>query len=315
MAVGVRTIAVGALAVEVWYPAVDAARNVLSPYDVRDWLTEEGMSKVSPGVLKFNQEAARDADPLPGPFPVLVFSHGLSAYRSQSTFLTTHLASHGWVVLAPDHLGRGLAALLAGQVPDFESAPRELLEVVAFTRGPRDPRLPELDSMKLALAGHSAGSAASAAAAREASAAFWLGMAGNASDPEPTSRAVFMAGSSDDTVLASATRSAFETYTSTRSYYELNGAGHLVFSDICEIAKDRGGLVGVAKDSGVTVNPLLLELGKDGCEPGELPASAAWPPIRHFVTAALTRTFEPTREVVDDEIAAQCFGAVIRDRR
>ncbi|HND34061.1 MAG TPA: alpha/beta fold hydrolase, partial [Myxococcota bacterium] len=35
--------------------------------------------------------------------PVLVFSHGDTAMRWQSYFLTEYLASHGWVVAAPDH--------------------------------------------------------------------------------------------------------------------------------------------------------------------------------------------------------------------
>ena len=35
--------------------------------------------------------------------PVLVFSHGWGGIRWQSAFLTEHLASHGYVVIAPDH--------------------------------------------------------------------------------------------------------------------------------------------------------------------------------------------------------------------
>ncbi len=37
------------------------------------------------------------------PRPVLVFSHGNTAMRWQSYFLTEYLASHGWVIAAPDH--------------------------------------------------------------------------------------------------------------------------------------------------------------------------------------------------------------------
>jgi len=35
--------------------------------------------------------------------PVLVFSHGNTSFRFQSIFFTERLASHGWVVVAPDH--------------------------------------------------------------------------------------------------------------------------------------------------------------------------------------------------------------------
>ena len=39
-----------------------------------------------------------------GRFPLVVFSHGYGGLRTQSSFLTAHLASWGFVVAAPDHL-------------------------------------------------------------------------------------------------------------------------------------------------------------------------------------------------------------------
>ena len=38
-----------------------------------------------------------------GSFPLIIFSHGAGATRQQSTYLTEHWASHGYVVVAPDH--------------------------------------------------------------------------------------------------------------------------------------------------------------------------------------------------------------------
>lgn len=38
-----------------------------------------------------------------GPFPLIVFSHSSGGRRTQSTFLCTHLSSHGYIVAAPDH--------------------------------------------------------------------------------------------------------------------------------------------------------------------------------------------------------------------
>ena len=40
-----------------------------------------------------------------GPFPVLIFSHGSGGNPAQSIFYTTHLASHGFVVVALSHPG------------------------------------------------------------------------------------------------------------------------------------------------------------------------------------------------------------------
>ncbi len=42
---------------------------------------------------------------LDGPLPVLVFSHGNSGLAEQSYYMTEFFASHGWLVIAPDHTG------------------------------------------------------------------------------------------------------------------------------------------------------------------------------------------------------------------
>jgi dienelactone hydrolase len=61
--------------------ATDTARNRTFPVDV--WYPE----------------AAQGAEPL----PLVLFSHHSGGNRRASTFLTTHLASHGYVVAAMDH--------------------------------------------------------------------------------------------------------------------------------------------------------------------------------------------------------------------
>lgn len=47
----------------------------------------------------------RNAPAAAGKFPIVLFSHGLTAVRDQSMFLTQYWASHGYVVVAPDHQG------------------------------------------------------------------------------------------------------------------------------------------------------------------------------------------------------------------
>jgi len=100
--VGVRTLEAhdsarrAGIMCEIWYPAgashfgQDYVQHILDTYSI------QGEART--------QEAIRDAAPAAGPFPLVVYSHPTSRWkRHTATFLCTHLASHGYVVAAPDH--------------------------------------------------------------------------------------------------------------------------------------------------------------------------------------------------------------------
>lgn len=74
-----------ALTAEVWYPA--DAEGEPDAYEQ----------------IPFPSTAFRDAAPVAGPWPLVAFSHGNGGLRTQSAFLTERLATHGFVVVAPDH--------------------------------------------------------------------------------------------------------------------------------------------------------------------------------------------------------------------
>ena len=61
-----------------------------------------------------------------GEFPLILFSHGFTSFRTQSDYLTEHLASHGYVVVAPDFpLTNGLTPGGA-YMPDVVNQPGDL---------------------------------------------------------------------------------------------------------------------------------------------------------------------------------------------
>ena len=83
--VGVTTVAFTdprgkALEMEIWYPA-------------QTWGTEASGAA----------ERDRMLEPSGAPYPLVAFSHGSQGIRYQSPFLMEHLASHGFVVVSPDH--------------------------------------------------------------------------------------------------------------------------------------------------------------------------------------------------------------------
>src|SRR5713101_1984604 len=77
---------------EVWYPAAVqyAGQDVAA--------ATQDTFPVLPDVPPVRQAAVRDAVAHPGVYPLIAFSHSSGGHRRQSTFLCTHLASHGYMV-------------------------------------------------------------------------------------------------------------------------------------------------------------------------------------------------------------------------
>lgn len=81
----------GRATIGVWYPAASAT----GPRTRIAFLFESG--------------SYDDAPPADGAFPLVMFSHGSNGANFQSFSLYEHLASHGFVVAAPDHAGNRIA--------------------------------------------------------------------------------------------------------------------------------------------------------------------------------------------------------------
>lgn len=75
------------LPVQVWFPAVEATDD---PYVYDDLIPGDASKGADPDCTEIR--------------PVLVFSHGNSGIRYQTWSVMEFLASHGWVVVAPDHV-------------------------------------------------------------------------------------------------------------------------------------------------------------------------------------------------------------------
>ena len=119
--VGVRTVTHEGTTMEIWYPASDDAiadggssQTVLDPNPFLPDCVREHLGEGGPTLPSWTIDAVRDAAPrrLAEPLPVVLYSHGLGAFRWQSPDLLVHLASRGYVVVSMDHPGRMLGDLL-----------------------------------------------------------------------------------------------------------------------------------------------------------------------------------------------------------
>ncbi|MTA94048.1 MAG: hypothetical protein F2545_06755, partial [Actinobacteria bacterium] len=277
--------------VEVWYPAAEKS-DATDTYDIRDF-TPEAIRGLLTGdaPATFTVDAARDAKGADKKFPVVLFSHGASGVRVQSSFLTAHLASWGIVVIAPDHWSRDLPRALVGQtVGTSADTPADLfdaLELVSAT----DSLKNMLDTNNIAIVGHSAGGGTALLASSDDRVDGYVSMASgdlrsaDTASEMPNKPSFFIAGSLDQIVtVADRTRPAFEKAPSPSLLWVIDEVGHNGFDDFCTFGNGTG-IIGVAEASGLgpllAGNPSLRRLGEDGCIPPAADVQKAFPIIRH----------------------------------
>lgn len=102
--------------VDVWYPATSEYQGQDLDPNIQDKF------EIVPGLGASSQQAVKDARPEPDSRPLIIFSHGFGGERRQSTFFYCHLASHGYVVAAMDHVGNTTANLISGEAAAGEAA-------------------------------------------------------------------------------------------------------------------------------------------------------------------------------------------------
>ncbi|MFO0598864.1 MAG: hypothetical protein U0228_26390 [Myxococcaceae bacterium] len=160
------------LPVELWYPAVDSAKAASAEgFGVETFESDPArQAQLTQWLAATNEKCsprralgARDAAPIDGPLPLLLFSHCTECFRFSFHSVAERLASRGFVVAAADHVDNthfdGTApitnAFLAVRADDVSSLLTAMLDA-------QDARVPmslrgKVDSTRVAVFGHSFG--------------------------------------------------------------------------------------------------------------------------------------------------------------
>ena len=264
--------------------------------------------------------AFRDVAIAPGTFPIVLFSHGNGGIRFQSFFFAAHLASHGFVVLSPDHHGNNLIDAIAG-VEDADAALNRPLDMSflidqaeALSALPGGLFEGALDTGAIGMSGHSFGGYTALALAG--------GLFSGGTFTDPRIRAILpqapASGFFDDGFFATITiptlivggsidattpfatdqQRAFDLMEAGASPVALAGleqAGHFTFSDFCEVPRE---ILAFAFADGFA----------EACEPRHLPWRHAHDIVNflslHFFDATLRGSAAALAELEANRLAA-----------
>ena len=295
---------------EVWYPAPAGAATGGTPekYDVREFLAPSLNALLAPGVTaEFVTDSVRGLPVAPGgPYPLALFSHGASSYRLQSTVLTTHLASWGFVVISPDYFERGLQAL-GGTPPAPTRSDTDVADLAfnaAVALNTSGALAGAIDTTRLFPFGHSAGGGTSTRLSTRTNVSSWIAMSSgvnltptltnpNPTVPvalaDPTKNVMWITGQQDNIATYGSVINAYNYSAGEKKLVAIPLVGHNnAMTDICEIARDQGGLVGLALAAGLPLPDFILNLARDGCiSPPYATGFDSWPVVRHFITAEM----------------------------
>lgn len=280
------------MAVDVWYPAPAGVSGKASVYDL-------------PGDATVEAEAVDGPKASAGPFPLVVFSHAGGGLRFQSLFLAEALASHGFVVAAPEHTGNTVVDQIEGTGASFDEVavdrPLDVSRVIdrmlERSDSPGDLLAHRIDPDAVGVVGHALGGFAALATAggtdsveadeRVSAAVAIAPLSSLLSDGNLAAVEVatlLVGGTADDIAPIDdrLTRPFSLVGTDEVRRVDVEGAAHWSFTDICRLSeaiRDAGADPGVERPFAVNA--------VSACGDGALPADDAKRITNHYVVAFL----------------------------
>ncbi len=300
--VGQKTVQLGRLTAEIWYPATPGSESNQQKvsYDLRQFLPDADAAKI-PDDAGLDQPCDCYADlPLDmnfGPYPVIVLIHGTAAFRTASLPLVTHWASRGFVVVSADNPSIylkdakanvfGVAA--ANQAQDtvaileaLQNTPAEL----SFLNG-------YIDVSRIGMSGHSAGGNAAAFFADAPGVRTIIPLAAGGTSSGTYLKSSMVIGSENDGVVAySGQVSGYANSPSPKRLVGIGNTGHLVYTELCSLGAEQGGLIPLVESYGVDVPFFFRDLGTDGCGDDFLASEDGWTLINYASTAAFEEVLQ-----------------------
>jgi len=180
------------------------------------------------------------------PYPLIVFSHGYTGVRRQSASYTSHLASHGYVVISPDYPLSNGTAPGGPRVGDVVNQPGDVSFLIDtflnFSDEPGNLLQGAVNETAIGLTGHSLGGLTTILATFGPLADPRVKVAAPLAAPgclvgsqtyEDSHIPLLVIGGSDDRVVTfQSIRQAYDAASSPKYLLTLLGGNHMCFADI-----------------------------------------------------------------------------------
>jgi predicted dienelactone hydrolase len=302
-AVGVTTLMLADRKVEVYYPAKAGSTKgkPTATYTQTDPISPEllaSLPKVPAGVdLTVEIPATRDVPvATDGPFPLVIFSHGAGGWRGVYGHPLSGIASWGFVVASTDFAEYGLLAQFTGGGSDEAASAKAVKDAATGTIDLLGSLNDEAGRFHDAVAteqvgavGHSAGGSTMFRLLDDPRIGAIVGWApGGPEGPVTANPPTMVIGGQEDIAVTPAEATAtYDALVAPKRLVEIGDVGHNAFSDACLAIRGGTDLIGIARRLGIGIPDRLLELGRNGCEPGALDTKQGWRIIQHFTVAEL----------------------------
>lgn len=297
--VGVRTVQIEGMTVEVWYPAGRFPQATTPPtrYDIRDHLPTADRDRISDAKAPIQTcDCYRDvpADLSHGPYPVVLFLHGQGSFRTQSLPQMLHWASRGFVVLAADHPGLHMADVVQSSCHGhaIEADVRGDVEAILAALRHHDHAFAflgrRIDPTRVAIAGHSMGGIALASFGDLAQ--VLIPMAAKGTQPGHRLESTLVLGGTADRLMPyRSQRLGYESSPAPKRLVGIANADHFAFSVGCTLTNAAGEHLGkIFAHAGICGTEELVEALE--CDPNRLPAPVAWEIIDTVTSAVIEET-------------------------
>lgn len=205
-----------------------------------------------------------------------------------------------------------------------------------------------VDTEEVAAEGHSAGGSASGTLAYDDRVDLWIGQApGTPLEPgtdtaqyasvtenadgtcefdfdneglladtsPPPVPSMIIAAEGDTVIELDRVQATYDWLDAPKRLIEIAGSGHAVFVDPCPLIQEEGGLSAFVEALGLDPEEVpLVELGENGCLPGDTPAETVWALIDHVTVAQLNDTFGVDAAAAEASLTPEYLAEAFPDR-